>query len=162
MPFENIHAAEKFYKEYAHDIGFAVRVGQQRKDNDIVLWKRFMCSRQGFRDKKDNAVNAPPSEGKKKRNFAETRCGCDAYIYVKLDADNRYTIQSMVDEHNHGLVSPDKRHLLIIEQEGISFLGRDLQEKPSFEQMFDGDGRGVLPSAIACGCSSEDDASGQC
>ena len=102
MPFENIHAAEKFYKEYAHDIGFAVRVGQQRKDNDIVLWKRFMCSRQGFRDKKDNAVNAPPSEGKKKRNFAETRCGCDAYIYVKLDADNRYTIQSMVDEHNHG------------------------------------------------------------
>jgi len=31
---------------------------------------------------------------------------------VKLDADNRYTIQSMVDEHNHGLVSPDKRHLL--------------------------------------------------
>ena len=49
MPFENIHAAEKFYKEYAHDIGFAVRVGQQRKDNDIVLWKRFMCSRQGYR-----------------------------------------------------------------------------------------------------------------
>ena len=31
---------------------------------------------------------------------------------MKLDADNRYTIQSMVDEHNHGLVSPDKRHLL--------------------------------------------------
>jgi hypothetical protein len=30
------------------------------------------------------------------------------YIYVKLGQDNRYYIASFVEEHNHGLVSPDK------------------------------------------------------
>ncbi|KAJ1284432.1 hypothetical protein BS78_03G203600 [Paspalum vaginatum] len=60
MPFENIHAVENFYKEYARDIGFALRVGQQRMENDIVIWKRFMCNRQGFSTKeKDNAVHPP-------------------------------------------------------------------------------------------------------
>jgi len=30
MSFENIGAAEQFYKKYAHDNGFSVRVGQQK------------------------------------------------------------------------------------------------------------------------------------
>jgi hypothetical protein len=42
----------------------------------------------------------------------ETRCGCPAHIVVKLESDKKYRIFSMVDEHNHGFVSPDKRHLL--------------------------------------------------
>jgi hypothetical protein len=30
---------------------------------------------------------------------------------VKLDSDKKYRIASMVEYHNHGLVSPNKRHL---------------------------------------------------
>ena len=111
MSFENIGAAEQFYKKYAHDNGFSVRVGQQKLENDVIYCKRFMCSRQGYRKKKDDA-NGQPSNGKKSHNICETRCGCEAYIYVKLSSGNRYTIESMVEEHNHGLVSPGKRHLL--------------------------------------------------
>ena len=42
----------------------------------------------------------------------ETRCGCQAHIVVKLGSDKKYRIISMVEEHSHGFVSPDKRHLL--------------------------------------------------
>jgi hypothetical protein len=42
----------------------------------------------------------------------ETMCGCGAHIVVKLDIDKKYKISSMVEQHNHGFVSPDKRHLL--------------------------------------------------
>jgi len=40
------------------------------------------------------------------------RCGCQAHIVVKLGSDQKYRIVSLVEEHNHGFVSPDKRHLL--------------------------------------------------
>jgi zinc finger SWIM domain-containing protein 3 len=33
-------------------------------------------------------------------------------IVVKLGSDKKYQILSFVEEHNHGFVSPDKRHLL--------------------------------------------------
>jgi hypothetical protein len=42
----------------------------------------------------------------------ETICGCPANIVVKFGSDKKYHIASMVEEHNHGFVSPDKRHLL--------------------------------------------------
>jgi hypothetical protein len=42
----------------------------------------------------------------------ETRCGCDAHIIVKLGTDRKYQISSICEEHNHGLVSPNKKHLL--------------------------------------------------
>jgi hypothetical protein len=42
----------------------------------------------------------------------ETRCGCDAHIVVKLGTDMKYQISSIGEEHNHDLVSPNKKHLL--------------------------------------------------
>ena len=51
-------------------------------------------------------------EKRKTHNVMETRCGCEAHIVVKLGTDKKYQIASMVEEHNHGFVSPDKRHLL--------------------------------------------------
>ena len=52
--------------------------------------------------------------GKKSKthNVMEIRCGCQAHIVVKLGSDKKYRIISMVEEHSHGFVSPDKRHLL--------------------------------------------------
>ncbi|KAJ1271161.1 hypothetical protein BS78_06G107700 [Paspalum vaginatum] len=88
MSFETTDAAEQFYKSYAHGAGFSIRVGQQKLENNIVYWKGFMCSRQGYRKKKRNAQ---PSNSKTILNLFETRYGCEAYIYVKLSSDNRYT-----------------------------------------------------------------------
>jgi hypothetical protein len=110
MTFEGLEAVEKFYKHYAHESGFGVRVGQQKKiDNEVVRTKRYMCNREGFKSEKANEVVDP---SKKRRKNTATRCGCDAHIFVKLCGNNTYKIESWIENHNHGLVSPDKRHLI--------------------------------------------------
>jgi hypothetical protein len=112
MIFDTLTDVEKFYKSYAHEAGFSVRVGQHKKENGEVLFKRYYCSREGYR--KENVTNVSEESGGKRKphNISETRCGCQAHIVVKLGCDNKYQIVSMVEEHTHGFVSPDKRHLL--------------------------------------------------
>jgi hypothetical protein len=45
MSFDDVKSVEKFYKTYAHDIGFSVRIGQQKlDDNGVVEWKRYLVS----------------------------------------------------------------------------------------------------------------------
>lgn len=108
MIFDSLHAVEDFYKTYAHAIGFSVRVGAQSKVLDVIQNKRFLCSRQGLAKKHLRGIFAPSENSKKPKKCSETRCGCNAHIYVKLGTDSRYYIASMVEEHNHGLVSPNK------------------------------------------------------
>jgi hypothetical protein len=103
---------EEFYKAYAHDAGFSVRVGQQKKGNEEVLFKRYYCSQEGFTKEKVPATSDESRRKRKPPKLMETRCGCPAHIVVKLDSDKKYIISSMVEEHSHGFVSPDKRHLL--------------------------------------------------
>ena len=57
---------EKFYKSYAHEAGFSVRVGQHKKGNEEILFKRYYCSREGYR--KENVPNASDESGKKKED----------------------------------------------------------------------------------------------
>ena len=107
MIFDDIDSVEKFYKSYAHHAGFGVRVGQHKKLVDgVVMWKRFLCDRQGFKLKKGTSGTNPsqkatmstnPSKtNSKKRKRKETRCGCDARIFVKRTSDNKYKIAASV------------------------------------------------------------------
>jgi hypothetical protein len=100
MLFDTLDEVEEFYKTYAHESGFSVRVGAQTKKSDVVENKIFVCSREGF-SKRCAELN-------KQKKHSESRCGCNARIYVKLNQENRYYIASFVEEHSHGLVSPDK------------------------------------------------------
>jgi hypothetical protein len=104
MTFDSLDEMEEFYKCYAHGCGFSVRIGAQGKKSDVVEHKRFVCSREGSTKRK-----AEPS---KQKNLFETRCGCNARIYVRISQDKRYYIASFVEEHNHGLVSPNKMSFL--------------------------------------------------
>ncbi|XP_039822578.1 protein FAR1-RELATED SEQUENCE 5-like [Panicum virgatum] len=111
--FDTLKDVEEFYKLYAHEVGFSVRVGQhKKKGNEEILFKRYYCSREGYR--KENVTNVSDESGRKRKthNVMETRCGCQAHIVVKFGSDQKYQIVSMVEEHSHGFVSPDKRHLL--------------------------------------------------
>ena len=112
MIFDTLKDVEKFYKSYAHEASFSVRVGQHKKGNEEILFKRYYCSREGYR--KETVINVSDESEKKRKthNVMETRCGCQAHIVVKLGSDKKYRITSLVEEHNHGFVSPDKRHLL--------------------------------------------------
>ena len=74
---------EEFYKLFAHEVGFSVRVGQhKKKGNEEILFKRYYCSREGFR--KENITKLLMNLGKKRKthNVMETRCGCQAHIVV--------------------------------------------------------------------------------
>lgn len=53
MIFDSWEEGKAFYKAYAHHVGFSVRTSTQHKDNGgTAKWKRFVCSRQGW--KKEN------------------------------------------------------------------------------------------------------------
>ncbi|WVZ93391.1 LOW QUALITY PROTEIN: hypothetical protein U9M48_039373, partial [Paspalum notatum var. saurae] len=110
MKFYSIDDVLRFYKGYAHSAGFSVRLGQHKKENEEIVAKRFYCSREEKR-KTQKKVPVKPGKKKKAHNVMQTRCGCEAHIYVKLGSDKKYQISSMVEHHNHGLVSPDKQHL---------------------------------------------------
>jgi len=56
MIFDTLTYEEKFYKSYAHDAGFSVLIGQQKKRMEEVLIKRYLCSREGYRKEEDNNV----------------------------------------------------------------------------------------------------------
>jgi hypothetical protein len=113
MIFDNLADVEKFYKDYAHDVGFSVRVGQHKKKDSDIVGKYYYCAREGYNVPKDEKV-IDPSEKKRKKTHkvSEKRCGCDTHIYVSLGKDKRFKITRMVDQHNHGLVSPPHRHFL--------------------------------------------------
>ena len=82
-----------------------MRVGQHKLLNkEVVQFKRFMCSREGFRSDKGE----DPSNEKKKPKEKEPRCGCNAHIVVKWCSGNTYKVSSLIEHHNHGLVLPDK------------------------------------------------------
>jgi hypothetical protein len=104
MTFDSLEEVEEFYKLYAHECGFSVRIGVQGKKSDVIEHKRFVCSREGFTNRK--------AEPNKQKKLFEIRCGCNARIYVRLSQDKRYYIASFVEVHNHGLVSPDKTPFL--------------------------------------------------
>jgi hypothetical protein len=53
MRFDDIASVEAFYKNYAHHVGFGVRLGSQRMVNNVIHWKRFLCAREGYRSTKD-------------------------------------------------------------------------------------------------------------
>ncbi|KAL6658165.1 hypothetical protein ACP70R_003751 [Stipagrostis hirtigluma subsp. patula] len=102
MIFDTLADVEKFYKSYAHDAGFSVRIGQHKKKHEEILFKRYYCSREGY--SQENVTNASDESGKKRKSpiLMETRCGCPAHIVVKLDSEKKYQIVSMVEEHSHG------------------------------------------------------------
>jgi hypothetical protein len=112
MIFDSLADVERFYKLYAHDNGFGVCVGQHKKGNEEILFKQYYCAMEGYRKESAKDVTDESKEKRKTPNVLETRCGYPAHIVVKLESDKKYQILSIVDEHNHGFVSPDKRHLL--------------------------------------------------
>jgi hypothetical protein len=70
--------------------------------------------RQGFMRKKKSNI-APAGKKEKKTKDAIRDQDVDVmhiYIYVRLGAKNKYYIASIVEQHNHGLVSPDKTSFL--------------------------------------------------
>jgi hypothetical protein len=57
MTFNSIEEVKFFYREYARDTGFSIRIGQQKKGNEEIVAKYFYCSREGYRKEKETQVD---------------------------------------------------------------------------------------------------------
>ena len=53
-------------------------------------------------------------EVKAKRTYESklSRYGCEAMFGIKRTKDNKFRLEIFVEVHNHGLVSPNKQHLV--------------------------------------------------
>jgi hypothetical protein len=101
MTFESDEAAKTFYNEYARCLGFPFRVGRSRRSkgaDEVVIMKRFVCSREGMYTKKN------PSEGEatKKRERMSMREGCNAMMEVARES-NHWVVSKLETAHNHNL-----------------------------------------------------------
>ncbi|KAF0921872.1 hypothetical protein E2562_020332 [Oryza meyeriana var. granulata] len=100
MTFESDEAAKMFYHEYARRLGFPFRVGRSRRSKgveEVVIMKRFVCSREGVYKKKQ-----PLGEATNKRERASMREGCNAMMEVVREKDH-WVVSKLEKAHNHSL-----------------------------------------------------------
>ncbi|ONM42128.1 glucosamine fructose-6-phosphate aminotransferase1 [Zea mays] len=101
MTFESDEAAKAFYNDYARRLGFPFRVGRSRRSKgteEVVVMKRFVCSREGVYKKKQTS----PDEAARKRERMSMREGCNAMMEVVREADH-WVVSKLEKAHNHEL-----------------------------------------------------------
>ncbi|KAL4204442.1 hypothetical protein AMTRI_Chr01g132110 [Amborella trichopoda] len=103
MVFESEETVRTFYNEYARWIGFSIRNSVNRRKNGENIARYFVCSKEGFREKKHLMSEQPRPH---------TREGCKAMIYAKKVESGQWIIRKFVKEHSHPMVSPNNVVLL--------------------------------------------------
>uniref|UniRef100_A0A0E0MKT6 FAR1 domain-containing protein n=1 Tax=Oryza punctata TaxID=4537 RepID=A0A0E0MKT6_ORYPU len=125
MTFESDEAAKMFYNEYARWLGFPFRVGRSRRSKgmeEVVIMKRFVCSREGAHKKKQASTSG---EATSKRERASMREGCNAMMEVVRGKDH-WVVSKLEKAHNHSLGIGTRygylsaRESCVIESETIS------------------------------------------
>ena len=94
--FDSLQEGIEFYKQYAHHVGFSVRLSSETKKHGVIYWKYCVCSKEGWHKGKDHVIelelpvdvtnkdgsngSGQPSENKvkSKRRQSLTREGCMA------------------------------------------------------------------------------------
>lgn len=105
MQFGNEDEAYEFYNKYAEIMGFSVRRSKMwTTSKDVLAARTFVCSKQGFRQKKKGF------EPKKPR--PATRTGCPACLTIKITPTGRYRVTDFISGHNHQLANPLTSHTL--------------------------------------------------
>ncbi|XP_026379876.1 protein FAR1-RELATED SEQUENCE 5-like isoform X2 [Papaver somniferum] len=104
--FESQDEAYDFYNRYAGNTGFSIHrhtTNKYRVEPFEVIQRTFCCNRQGVRD-----TRAKPVE-QRQRNQADIKANCNAAMVI-TKRFGRWVVTRVIEEHNHKLVSPSKRH----------------------------------------------------
>ena len=105
MNFQSEEEAYKFYNSYARTKGFSIRKVHKKHRADGTVCSRYLvCSNEG--------VKATHATHVTKKERATTRTCCSARLQFNISREGIWTIQKVVLDHNHGLVTPDKTHML--------------------------------------------------
>ncbi|XP_028076184.1 protein FAR1-RELATED SEQUENCE 5-like [Camellia sinensis] len=108
MTFDSEESAYDFYNAYEGRMGFSIRREYCKKNKltKQIISRNLVCNKEGFWkvDKRDPLTKTPR---------AETRTGCEARLFVKLDVNNgKFVVIDFKEKHNHELVSLDCAHML--------------------------------------------------
>ncbi|KAL6615270.1 hypothetical protein ACP70R_037540 [Stipagrostis hirtigluma subsp. patula] len=112
----------EFYNNYAEGKGFSVRKDNVRKrpGTDEVIWRRFLCSCEGFR-----SMQYFESMDRQRQPRALTRCGCPARLDVQMSERGGTWYIMDVMEKSHG--GPGGSGFLL--QDLYNFIARVKKEK---------------------------------
>jgi zinc finger SWIM domain-containing protein 3 len=106
MLFDGENDAYEFYNAYAEKVGFFVRRSTLwTTSKNIITRRTFVCSREGFREKKKGAREA-------KCPRPETRIGCPASMTIRLTTNGKYRLTEFIPNHNHQLATASTIHML--------------------------------------------------
>jgi hypothetical protein len=107
MTFDCEEKTYEMYNNYAGLVGFNTRKyrTKHRKDESLCQ-KYFVCSGKGRRKNEASQKDI-------------TRTSCDARVQFSISKENVWTMQKVVLDHNHYLVSPNKTHKLRSQREII-------------------------------------------
>ncbi|XP_028120566.1 protein FAR1-RELATED SEQUENCE 5-like [Camellia sinensis] len=108
MTFDSEESAYDFYNAYGGRMRFSIRRKYCKKNKltKQIISRNLVCNKEGFRkvDKRDPLTKTPR---------AETRTGCEARLFVKLDVNSgKFVVIDFKEKHNHELVSLDCAHML--------------------------------------------------
>jgi hypothetical protein len=100
ITFESEEEAYEMYNSYAGKVGFSIRKSKSKHRRDGSLCTKFIvCSNQGHRKNEESQKDI-------------TRMGCDARVQFSISKEGIWTVQKVVEQHNHYLASPNKTHKL--------------------------------------------------
>ncbi|XP_028054803.1 protein FAR1-RELATED SEQUENCE 5-like [Camellia sinensis] len=108
MTFDSEEGVYDFYNAYGARMGFSIRreYCKKNKVTNQIISRNLVCNKEGFRkvDKRDPLTKNPK---------AETRIGCEARLFVKLDVSTeKFVVIDFKEKHNHQFVSLDCAHML--------------------------------------------------
>ncbi|KAJ6802169.1 protein FAR1-RELATED SEQUENCE 5-like [Iris pallida] len=110
MLFDSENEAYEFYNTYAENLGFFVRRSTLwTTSKNIVTRRTFVCSREGFREKKKGAKEV-------KSPRPETRIGCPACMTIRLTPNGKYRVTEFAPNHNHQLATLSAIHMLRVKK----------------------------------------------
>uniref|UniRef100_A0A1D1Z2I6 Protein FAR1-RELATED SEQUENCE n=1 Tax=Anthurium amnicola TaxID=1678845 RepID=A0A1D1Z2I6_9ARAE len=147
MVFESERAAFEYYNQYARKVGFSVRWDCKTvsRKTSVTIARLFVCSKQGYR-----------GDGKIRDLFAkyhreDTRCGCLAFMKIKLGSDDKFRISDCNTTHNHELATPHYVHMLRSQRPRSSPQGagagkRRRKKRDSISD--DGNNLGIAPATV--------------
>ncbi|KAJ8422106.1 hypothetical protein Cgig2_011149 [Carnegiea gigantea] len=105
MRFKNIEDALAFYKRYANCVGFSIRKSSTTKNKSGKIWKVFVCSKQGYRERRKSPSQSAIAlanvisrarenveERRVKRRRVETREGCNGRMVVSSMNDGQFEV----------------------------------------------------------------------
>ncbi|XP_073121347.1 protein FAR1-RELATED SEQUENCE 5-like [Henckelia pumila] len=115
MKFISVEYAFSFYNQYAREAGFSARISNSKKNKmtNEVVWKQFVCFKEGHTDESRWKNQEKGDQLKKERSRGEVRTGCKSRMsIVKEQRGSNWVVSTLMESHNHPLSTPSKVHLL--------------------------------------------------